>query len=148
MQRVIPSLRAFSPDGSSLASCSDDRSVVLWRDTSGECAFVPAATLREVHERAIYTIDWARDPAQPGGAGLIATGSSDDAIALMQASVPAAGDGPLGAGSLVALGRTSGAHAGDVNSVAWRPGAPMLASCGDDGCLRLWRVSDADAPGA
>ena len=134
---------AFSPDGASLASCSDDKSVVLWRDTTGDgLGFVPASSLREVHERTIYTLDWATD-----GSNVIATGGGDDAIALMRARVGEPGM-PLAGGSLEALGVTSGAHGGDVNAVAWQPGGggggaggSLLASCGDDGCLRLWRVA-------
>ena len=156
----------FSPDGTSLASCSDDRSVVLWRDTTGDgVGFVPAYTLREVHERAIYTIDWLEEPgdtaagsaaagaaademsdalpAAPIPPGLIATGGADDSIALIRASGPIGEGAPKASGSLEALGRVNGAHSGDVNSVAWRPNhsgsSSLLASCGDDGCVRLWR---------
>lgn len=146
---------AFSPDGACLASCSDDRTVVVWRDATGDGdGFVPASTLREVHERAIYTLDWTREPAATGAAsssaGLIATGGADDALALMRVTLSAPGEGSTSAVGLVGLGRTSDAHSGDVNSVAWQPsprdGAdPLLASCGDDGCIRLWRCAPSGA---
>ncbi len=35
------------------------------------------------------------------------------------------------------------AHSGDVNCVAWRPGSnTILASCGDDGLVRVWQFSE------
>ena len=134
---------AFSPDGRGLASCSDDSNVVLWKDTSGECAVTPVATMRAVHERAIYSIDWATDAS---GNGVIATGGGDNAIALCSAKLDEPGQ-PVASGRLDAVCRRAEAHAGDVNSVAWRPAPPgaahgsgrMLASCGDDGTVRLWR---------
>ena len=128
---------AFSPDGSHLVSCSDDRSVILWRDATGESGFVHSATLKDVHERAIYSIDWGSDAA----GDLIATGGGDDAIGMLRATPDRS--------ALEVLGLLPDAHAGDVNAVTWRPkqgghaGAQgangWLASCGDDGCLRLWR---------
>ena len=111
---------------------------------SGYSARAHAATLQNVHERAIYSIDWASEATcAQAGCGVIATGGADDAIVLLRASAAA--------GSSIVLEqiRTIGdAHAGDVNSVAWRPApegrppslANMLASCGDDGSVRLWRT--------
>lgn len=37
------------------------------------------------------------------------------------------------------------AHTGDVNRVAWHPTeSNLLASCGDDGMVRIWRYNEAD----
>jgi len=40
------------------------------------------------------------------------------------------------------------AHDADVNSVAWHPTDPaLLASGGDDGCVRLWRLGGGGGGG-
>ena len=109
--------------------------MAVWRDLTGEGGYAPAATLRDVHERSIYSIDWSRD-------GLIATGGGDDAICVLRVLMEGT--------SLVGLERVGlerGAHAGDVNAVAWRPGSGgdgLLASCGDDGALKLWQACAAE----
>jgi WD40 repeat protein len=134
----------FSPDGSALASCSDDRSVMLWRDATGEGGYTHVSTVRDVHERPIYAIDWASEQA----GGLIATGGADNSIGLLRASL-SGDDTGTGSSALARVSSVADAHAGDINSVAWRPTrsgaaadeAAWLATCGDDGCLRLWRSS-------
>jgi hypothetical protein len=55
-----------------------------------------------------------------------------------------AGGGALGGWTQACA--KEGAHDSDVNSVAWHPSdATLLASGGDDGAVRLWRLR---APGA
>jgi len=130
---------AFSRDGNGLVSCSDDRSVVLWRDV-GDIQFERAASLAEVHERAIYAIDWERaaDGApRASSSGLIATGGGDNAVCLLALR------GSGASTRLEVVGRQPAAHGGDVNSVAWS-NAPelahaLLATAGDDGAIRLWQ---------
>jgi hypothetical protein len=40
-------------------------------------------------------------------------------------------------------------HDSDVNCVAWHPSDPrLLASAGDDGCVRLWRLEGGAAAAA
>ena len=114
-----------------------------------------------MHERAIYAVSWASEEC----GGLIATASGDDSIGLLCATLggstlsAADGGGADGGGadgggagqsSLVPLGVRPDAHAGDINSVSWRPTraeaagtdrAGWLASCGDDGCVRLWHTT-------
>ena len=114
---------AFSPDGSHLVSCSDDRSVILWRDATGESGFVHSATLKDVHERAIYSIDWGSDAA----GDLIATGGGDDAIGMLRATPDRS--------ALEVLGLVPDAHAGDVNAVTWARGRHADAQ-GANGWLR------------
>ena len=107
------------------------------------------AALPDVHERAVYAIDWSRDP---DGADLVASAGADDAICLVRATVGADGDG-----SLTLVGTRPDAHERDINSVAWSAVAAvgataasaasgaqserLLASCGDDGVVRLWRTA-------
>jgi len=122
---------SFSEDGHSLVSCSDDRSVVLWHDAKGDLSFQKAASVEEVHARAIYTIDW-----QKSAGGVIVTGGADDAICVLEAKVGGAEP------SLTLVSKVAKAHAGDVNLVAWgaaERGDGLLASAGDDGAIRLWR---------
>ena len=128
---------AFSADGAALASVSDDRTLVLWRETS-EAQYEKAAAAEAVHERTIYSVDWAA----AGAGGLLATGGSDDAICVLRAEAAAADAG--GGVALRPVARRERAHDTDVNAVAWAPGADgWLASAGDDGTVRLWKLREA-----
>ena len=131
---------AFSADGAALASVSDDRTLVLWRETS-EAQYEKAAAAEAVHERTIYSVDWAA----AGAGGLLATGGSDDAICVLRAEAAAADAG--GGVALRPVARRERAHDTDVNAVAWAPGADgWLASAGDDGTVRLWKLREANQP--
>ena len=113
-----------------LATCSDDCSVVIWNDATdgsgsgGSPQLSAAQHFENLHERTIFSVDWARE---------IATGGADDAICILARPV-------AGADFEVALRRPK-AHDGDVNCVSWHPTRPdILASCGDDGAVKVWRV--------
>ena len=119
----------FDPAGQQLASCSDDLSLRVWRPLGGH--WRQAALLQAVHARTIFSLDWSYHPSP-----LLASGGADDAIVL---HAPAGGraDEP----SFVRAAVRSKAHASDVNCVRWSPAeADLLASCGDDALVRLWRV--------
>ncbi len=134
---------AFSADGAGLVTCSDDRSVILWRDESqvGSAApprYVRADAAVDVHTRPIFSVSWDHSR---GGDGLIATGGGDDRVCLLRAEGIEGGEV-----SLSVCHVQEGAHASDVNAVAWectrgvgkdRQGG-LLASAGDDGSIRLW----------
>lgn len=89
-----------------------------------------AAVISGYHERTIFSVDWSPDD------DLIATGCADNSIRVL--SVRRAGGEGIVECSLECC--REHAHVSDVNCVRWHPtDAQLLASAGDDGCVRLWR---------
>lgn len=120
----VPLRAAHAPSHRRVGSCSDDRSVVLWRNASPEApppgrgeapTYEEVARLEGAHSRAIYTVDWA----DTASGGLIATGGGDDAICLLRASLGSA-DEPA---SLQSVSRTEAAHA--AYAAAMPPARPQ-----------------------
>ena len=68
---------------------------------------------------------------------LIATASGDDRICIFRNNA-SSGDSE----NYELIGKKDSAHFNDVNCVDWNPAFPdLLASCGDDGTVKLWSVS-------
>ncbi|GAA5071577.1 hypothetical protein GCM10023319_02910 [Nocardia iowensis] len=109
---------AFSPDGTVLATTSDDGTARLWNIADGTTARVLGDHLGGVWGCAF----------SPDGA-LLATASEDRTVRLWQAS-----DG-------TSKGLLHG-HTDWVTSVAFSPDGALLASTSQDGTARLWRVAD------
>jgi WD40 repeat protein len=123
---------AFNRSGDRLVSCSDDRSLMLWRAAAaagtGVAQWELADTLADAHRRTIFGVSWSR------WHGLIASAGADNAVGLFSA----AGD-KLQRSALVEQ-----AHEADVNCVAWNPSeaaAHLLASAGDDSAVKIWALA-------
>jgi len=109
---------AFSPDGATLVSGSEDHMVRLWRVDDG--------TL-------LHTLDGHTAPVNsvvfsPDGT-MMASGSVDGTVRLWRVDYKA-------------LRRTLEGHTASVNSVAFSPDGTMLVSGSRDGTVWLWRVDD------
>lgn len=158
----------FSPCGRWLVSVGDDCAVKLWElvttdgsihdpvtasadgdhdihGTSRQPRYIHRKTYPNHHQRPIYTVSWhATTSSSPTTTSTtttttnyIATAGGDHCIAVII--------DPLTASERIV--RVEGAHSSDVNCVAWAPtGAevdtttPVLASCSDDGAVKIWEV--------
>lgn len=71
--------------------------------------------------------------------GLLATACGDDAVRIFKEEPNSDPNAPNF--SLVA--QIDRAHTQDVNCVTWNPTvAGLLASCSDDGDIKIWKISD------
>ncbi|KAG0305142.1 cytosolic iron-sulfur protein assembly, partial [Dissophora globulifera] len=155
----------FSPSGDELVSASADETLKIWKrfvpgnalgivtQRRGEPIWKCVATVVGKHERCIYSVSWSKVN------GLIASSGADNTIRLFEvkdATAPVGTEGRLTAEQQKALNEPGvlfeadkvadvrKAHGtSDINSVAWYPNADhgdWLASGGDDGSVRIWRL--------
>jgi WD40 repeat protein len=111
---------AFSPDGTSLASCSYDRLVKLWDPASGKLQ-------RELkdHSDSVYGVAW-----KPDGK-LLASVAADRTVKIWD---PATGT------RLYSLGDPTDW----VYAVAWSPDGKRVAAAGVDKSIRLWDINEKE----
>jgi WD40 repeat protein len=105
---------AFSPDGSTIVSGSEDQTIRVWDARDGTCL----KTLTG-HSGRVLSVVFSPDGR------LLASGSVDRTIRLWDAV----------SGQCL---RILGSHTNSVRSLAFSPDGQTLASGGDDGTIRLW----------
>ena len=89
-------------------------------------ALAATATFACGHDRPVLALSW-------GPAGLLAAGGGDNSVRCYGAG---------GGSAWREVGAAGRAHADDVNCVAWHPTKPsLLASCADDGSVKIWNVA-------
>jgi len=114
---------AFSPDGKTLASCSDDTTIILWDIETRQ----PIAPQLQKHTDEVLSVAFSPD------GNVLASGSKDGTIILWDVNAHRP------------LGDPLKSHAADkkgaVLSVAFSPDGKVLAAGGDDKEIVLWDVA-------
>ncbi|MEU0029008.1 WD40 repeat domain-containing protein [Streptomyces sp. NPDC006335] len=120
-----PDALAFSPDGRTLASAYDSRSLQLW-DVTDPAHPVSHGPITG-HKGYIDGLAFSPDGRT------LASGSADGTIRLWRVTDPA---------RPTPLGKPLTGHTGPVNVLVFSPDGHTLASGGNDDTVRLWNVAD------
>ncbi|CAG0885403.1 unnamed protein product [Cyprideis torosa] len=111
-----------------VSSCQDT-TLKIWRltHTDGDWRLEMSSALTGYHTAAVYDVSCNAE-------GLLATASADDSICVFKVKTDVF---PV---EVALLTKIEAAHDADVNSVHWHPTQPLLASCSDDGTVKVWKV--------
>ncbi|ORX35885.1 WD40-repeat-containing domain protein [Kockovaella imperatae] len=131
---------AWSPCGRYLASGGDRGGIRIWRRKGNQ----PDSLFEEIlhtaaHSRSVFSLSWRKG-------GYLASAGGDGKIIVWKTDVIEDGDGPVAPRlSMNPVAAVREAHSvDDVNSLSWCSREEgrgfLLASCGDDGGVKVWRL--------
>jgi eukaryotic-like serine/threonine-protein kinase len=113
---------AWSPDGTRIASASQDGTVHVWDAATGHRSF-----RYHGHRGSVNAVAWS-----PNG-GYIASASSDTTVQVWDAQQTGEGSASL---------YTYRGHSGNMRTLAWSADNTRIASGGDDKTVQVWDAKD------
>jgi len=149
-----------------LCSCSEDKTWSIWRiDIKGE-AFKNLGIIPGSHMRSVYSINWSNNftnISEPttemqdanlsakSCSDLIATAGADNRLNVFEINRASLHPDHQGQFEYNIVGEENMAHMSDINCVAFGPSIRLekeaktvLATCGDDGAIKVWTVTIAN----